>query len=233
MSPSPAALRRYAGAVACALVLCGFTPQAHAALVLNAGNVPGVDQQNVLFTANAFGVMVVGETNQTGDDVSFTSSGQFLLGQANGQATINAKAINNAGSSDVLVSAPITIAPVDSTQAFGGVIFNLANTGLPRGTGTVQLNVATLDMSNTPMNVVLVVTVDSDPISIGNGSNFYSLFATAGMRITSLTIAPTVGSSYVALQQVRVSMANAVPEPAGAVAALAALLTAGIRGRRR
>jgi len=67
---------------------------------------------------------------------------------------------------------------------------------------------------DTPAAATITLDDNSDPLTLGNGSNFFTVLATDGMLMTSVEISTNADTSYADLRQVRIS--GVVPEPASA-----------------
>lgn len=154
---------------------------------------PGAIQpaENVLLVKGQTGTSVIGNTNQTGTEVTFQSlNGESLTTPSNGQAKVQAVD----GSLDALA-----LYLSDPTLGFKQVEFNLFKA--LSGTGSVSLT---------------FTSGASGVFNIANGQNFFSAEATDGDFITRVAF-DTNGSGISQLKQVRVggiAAIPAVPEPA-------------------
>jgi hypothetical protein len=176
------------------------------------GNNPQPDEENVLLGDDTVGMTIVGTTNQTGTVVEFESPSQFLASPSSGQARIEARASNNIGSSQVAINDSIIVSLANPGLSFGDLIFNsFIGGGLGAG-GPLTIVVNGFESDGDPVSTTFTQDSDGDPLTLGNGSNFYTVIASDGQRITSVDISPDVGSSYADLRQVRIS--NIIPEPA-------------------
>jgi hypothetical protein len=216
---------RSASLASLVVLLVAISP-CHAAFIVLGGNNPQPNQENVLLPEDDMGLTIFGST-QSGKEVSFTSPTQFLIDPSGGQAKIEARAINDANSAQVDINDSITLALTNPNLSFSGLIFNA-----PSGSGSLSIIVNGFDGDDNPANATITLDDDSDPLTLGNGSNFFTVLANAGFRMTSVEISPNVNSSYEDLRQVRIS--GIIPEPATVMLVGMAMLglLGGYRSRR-
>jgi hypothetical protein len=158
------------------------------------GNNPQVDE-NVLLTSGMVAHTIIGETNNTHFPVEVTSAGQVLNSPSSGQARVQA----NVG----------TLLGIDSINLTGGatytsIIFNLNGNKDSKGT-TATITVTGFDALNNPETLTKAFT-------LGSGSNFYTITAINGERITKVGFTTPGGIDDI--RQIRIGGARAVPEPA-------------------
>jgi MYXO-CTERM domain-containing protein len=226
-----AAVRRYfpligLGAAASVLsLIAAFTlaSPAHAAFLVQDGNNPQPGDKNVLFQADDVGMSVEGHLNSTNEPVQFTSQTQFLAGNG-GQARVEARTANDYNSPQVDINDGIVVNLLPNTLRFTSLIFNAFD-----GTGSLTIKIVGFNADNTPANATITLDDDGDPLNLGNGSNFYTVLATAGMTMASVEIETNAATSYQDLRQVRIG--GAMPEPGSAL--LGGLALAAIWGLRR
>ena len=196
-------------------VVAGAAANARADFSLVAGNVPQPDE-NVLLGGNLVGMQIIGSTNQTASAVLFESSSQFLADPSSGQARIEAREAADINAAQVAIDGDIAISLADPSLAFQSLVLNtFIGGGLGAG-GDLSFTVFGLDAGGSPISETF------GPETIGNGSNFFTLTATAGQLMKSVTINPGANASYADLRQVRIG--GIVPEPSSVV--LGALLLA-------
>jgi hypothetical protein len=203
------------------LVVLGLAIAApgQAQVVFTLGNNPQPGEENVLLNTGATGNTIFGLTNQTSVPVQFTSL-ETLAAPSNGQARVE-------GVDGVVGPEALTIS-LTSGNTFGDIIFNPFIGG-----------------ANAPGDNDLTVTANTTAgaaaftYTLGNGSNFLTIVADAGVRITSVVLDPVVG--FTDLRQIRISDVQGpnggppegqVPEP-GTLAMLGGLVcTVGLLFRR-
>jgi len=173
------------------------------------GNNPQPGEENILLNSGQTGATVTGTTQQSGILVQFASTTDTLTEPSNGQARVEAQ---------------------------DGVVNNIT-VSVPNGTFTDLIINPFIGGSNAPPNGTLDIVVNSSggtqnfSYSIGNGQNFATFVADAGVTINSVTLSSTTG--FVDLRQPRISgvaMGNpgggGVPEPGS----LGLLVGVGITG---
>lgn len=198
------------------------TTNARADFSLLPGNNPQTDE-NVLLGNGSTGMQVVGLTNQTGTSVLFESSSQFLADPSSGQARIEARAADDIDAAQVAIDDDLTISLQDPLLGFHSLIVNAFIGGGLGDEGDLSFTVSGLDANGDPTSETL------GPETISNGSNFFTLLATNGQLMKSVTISPGTNSSYADLRQVRIG--GIVPEPS-TLALLVLLLPLAAVGRR-
>ena len=174
----------------------GIASQANADIIFETGNNPQDDEENVLFdepgTENGPALTVTGIAETSGLEVFFTGT-ENLVTVASGQARIEAE--------DGQFTT-VTIGVVGGT--FGDFILNpniFNDTGPPEeGTITVLVNqVFGPDQS---------FTFDASSA----GENFFTVVATNGQRIESLTVTSDSPLAFLDIRQARISTPFECPE---------------------
>jgi PEP-CTERM motif len=143
---------------------------------------------------------------------------------------IEAREQNDIGSAQVAIDDSITVSLANPGLSFGDLIFNLFNGGPLGAGGPFTIVVNGFDTNDDPVSTTFTQDSDNNPLSIGNGGNFYTIFAIDGQHITSVEISPNFGTSYAELRQIRVS--GIVPEPASAMLIAMGVVTFIARRRR-
>jgi hypothetical protein len=214
---------RLALAIAAAL----FYPATSSAgyMVLD-GNNPQPNQENILLNNGSVGNTVIGLTNNSNQPVAFTSL-QLLVDPSSGQARVEA----TTPPAQLAISSAITITLPPPGFGISSAIFNAFVGGGVGSGGSLTISILGFDSTNAPENAVFTLDDDNDPLSVGNGSNFFTVLTTAGSRITSLQISPNVGTTYADLRQIRLALAT--PEPSAfAIASTSLFALSAIRRRR-
>jgi hypothetical protein len=165
-------------------VIFFLTSSVHAGITLTIGNSPQPDDENVQFTSGASGTTILGQTNQSGITVQFSTATGTLV------ASTNSIAAGSGSLTNVTVSVP--------NGNFQDLIVNPSN-----GSGTATITV----LANEPGGGTQTNTFT---MPLGNGQNFFTVVATGGESIASVTIDAPGGFST--LSQPRISGA-VVPEP--------------------
>jgi len=117
------------------------------------------------------------------------------------------------------------VAFLNTNLRFKTLIFNATD-----GTGSLTLNITGFNPDNSPANASISLTTGNNPLSLSNGSNFYSLIATGGMVMASVEIDTNANTAYTDLRQVRVG--GVVPEPGAALLASVAMAAVAVKRRR-
>ena len=177
---------------------------ARADYMLVAGNNPQIDE-NVLLGGGSTGMQVIGSTNQTGTAVLFESPSQFLADPSSGQARIEARDADDINAAQIAIDDDLTISLQDPLLGFHSLIFNAFVGGGVGAGGDLSVTVEGLDAASNPISETF------GPETIGNGSNFFTLVATNGQLIQSVTISPGANSDYADLRQIRIG--GIIPEP--------------------
>lgn len=181
--------------LAFAALTLGSAMSARADIIVVAGNVPQMGDENVLLNSGNIGNPLFGTTNMTGFSVRFRGT-ETLIAPANGQARIEAQdgSLNN-----LTIDLASTVAG-PSTATFTSTILNLDSTAAGSVTFTVIEDNGMVNMFTLAIG--------------GSGSNFFTITAINGQRISSINLITTVALTDV--QQVRIGGAqnNApIPEP--------------------
>src|SRR5579864_345710 len=142
---------------------------ARADITFETGNNPQKGEQNILFKTDQSSSIVTGFTNRSATLVDFSSTTDTLNVTAKGQANLTASdgAIN-----DVTISVP--------GHTFTDLIFDLEIGKL--GTSTADVTVLEGDGTTSSFSTG----------SLGTGSNFFTIIATNGQTIASVTIDDTI-----------------------------------------
>src|SRR5262249_49930355 len=183
-----------------------LTSSAHAGITFTLGTNPQPGDENVQFNSNHSRSTIFGQTNQSGITVQFTSSTNTLVASSNGQASV-------AADSGLLTNITVSV-PNGNFQDFIGNPFS--------GSGSATITV----IANEPGGGTQTNTFN---MTLSNGQNFFTVVATNGESIASVTIDASEGFSD--LRQPRLSGVVA-PEP-GALTIFLGLGTAvfGVRYR--
>lgn len=180
---------------------------AQAEIVFQLGNNPQPDQENVLLNSGDTGTTIFGEANQTGTAVQFSSTTDDLLAPSSGQARIEAL--------DGLLNNISISVPNGSFLSFIGNPF--------QGTGEATITVVANEVGGGTSDHIF-------NIDLGNGQNFFTLFAINGETIANVTIDAANGFSD--LRQPRISGAepnvSVVPEPGPLVMLMGVVAVASI-----
>ena len=171
------------------LALASLAALGHADITVTPGNIPQTDE-NILFGGTNLNdaLLITGDTNMTNTRIAFSGAGETLTAPSSGQARVEA--------SDGSLTA-LTIAPYLSGTAFTSVILNL---------NTVRNSSGTVDFSIDASDGLFTFT----GLSVGNGENFFTITATNGETINSLSFNTT--ATLADVRQVRIGV-QAVPEP--------------------
>jgi hypothetical protein len=159
--------------------------------LIRSGNHPQPDE-NVLLTNSETGHTILGTTNSTGTGVEITSAAQVLATQGSGQARVMAQTGDLTG--------------LDSINLVGGLTYTSLIFDLQDASGTASITVNGFDANNNPESLTV------GGWSLGNGSNFFTITASNGERITSVSFSAPGGVGDV--RQIRIGGIGAVPEPA-------------------
>jgi hypothetical protein len=148
-------------------------PAANASLLLTAGNVGGITDQNVLFQ-NVTGDNTMSLTTDTNSNpanrVTFTSNEALTGTSSSGQARIFDTAADGFNL--------LTWSMANSSLGFLANVFNINDLSATLANITVVTNLQTMTFSNQ---------------AIGNGSNFFSLQSSGGEIIESVSISAVNG----------------------------------------
>jgi len=194
-------------------IMCAASP-CEASFIVFSGNNPQANEEIVNFNNGDVGMTISGLSNQSDTVVTFTSPSQFLAVPSSGNARIEARALNDIDSSQVAISDSITVALSNSNLRFEDLIFNAAIVGNLGDGGSLTIDIVGFNADDTPAAATITLDDNSDPLTLGNGSNFFTVLATDGMLMTSVEISTNADTSYADLRQVRIS--GVVPEPASA-----------------
>jgi hypothetical protein len=203
------------------LAIVLFAPSlSWADLSITLGNNPQPGEENVLLNTGTTGNTVTGTLNQSGLLVNFTST-QVLSEPANGQAKIEA---SNNGSQIPVSDISFSLANGTFTDA----IFNPFIGGTIGSPGDVTITVFGKDAMANPETL-------TGTFSLGNGQNFFTVIASNGEVIDSISLSAITGFGFTDLRQVRISGATvpSVPESGTTLSLLGAGLLALALSRRK
>jgi len=176
------------------LAIILFAPSlSWADLSITLGNNPQPGEENVLLNTGTTGNTVTGTLNQSGLLVNFTST-QVLTEPANGQARIEA---TNSGSQVPVTDISFSLAKGTFTDA----IFNPFVGGTIGSPGDATITVVGKDAMANP-------ETSAATFSLGNGSNFFTVVASNGEVIDSISLSSITGFGFTDLRQVRISGAT-------------------------
>lgn len=202
-------------ALCVALALCAAS-SAQATVIFTLGNNPQPNEENILLTAGDTGSSVSGTTNQTGLNVTFTSSQTLVVPTAATSIT-----------GDGVPLTDVSIALTDGGSSSDYIAnFSVLSTcsGCAEGTATVSVDSL---LNGLPEFTTLFSFV------LGNGNNFLTITTADGESIGSIAI--TAPQGFSSLSSLRISGpytgVTAVPEPA--TITLLGLGLAGIAGAWR
>jgi len=196
------------------LAIVLFAPSlSRADLSITLGNNPQPGEENVLLNTGTTGNTVLGTLNQSGFLVDFTST-QVLTEPSNGQARI--EATNN--SSQVPVT-DISFSLANGT--FTDAIFNPFIGGTIGSPGDATITVVGKDAMANPETF-------TGTFSLGNGQNFFTVVASNGEVIDSISLSAISGFGFTDLRQVRISGATipSVPDTGTTLSLLGASVLA-------
>jgi hypothetical protein len=185
------ALSRILGCSGLMAAAVALASPAHAVITIQAGGASVQPAENVLSDTSMTAQTVMGSTNQTGRSVSFTSLNNELLRStsSNGQARFET-----------------TDGTLDTARFF-----------LTNGGSFTQAEFNLFSAQGSTSSVLISVNGGAaQSFTLGNGENFFNVFATGSDVITSITF-DTNGVGVTDLRQVRLggfSTTAAVPEPA-------------------
>jgi len=195
-------------------------------------NDPQPNEVNIHLSGGMTGTTVTGTADTTlGTYIVNFSSTQTLEVVSKGQGQGFIQAINGSGDQVGLTNGSISLAS-GPTSTFEDFILNLSNGG-PFGKATgVTITVNALDANGNPETI----TPYTDN-NLGSGQNYYTIVASGGESIQSISFQTTGGGldGFDQLQQPRISFAEAraVPEPSTLAVGLAGMLGFGWYTRRR
>lgn len=196
--------------------IASISGTAQATAIFTAGNNPQSGEENVLFGNQQTGTTITGATNQSNTPVQFVSTQTLETGGV-GQAFLQAPGENTA-----VITGNVTFSVPGHT--FSDYIFN-AQVGGPAATGgPATIRAVTNDF------------IFDEPITLGNGNNFWTVTTTDNEVLLSVTLFLTAGTSYQQYQQPRVSGISGVtpvPEPASLALLSSALVGFGLLRRRK
>jgi hypothetical protein len=182
-------------------------------LSITLGNNPQPGEENVLLNTGTTGNTVLGTLNQSGFLVNFTST-QVLTEPSNGQARIEA---TNNGSQVPVTDISFSLANGTFTDA----IFNPSIGGTIGSPGDATITVVGKDAMANPETF-------TGTFSLGNGQNFFTVVASNGEVIDSISLSAITGFGFTDLRQVRISGATvpSVPESGTTLSLLGASVLA-------
>lgn len=189
-----------------------FSAPSFATFMVLSGNNPDPTEENILFGDDLVGMTIQGTTNQSNRVVEFESPSQFLSSKSSGAARIEARESDDIDSEQVAINDSITVSLANPGLSFGDLIFNAFNGGQLGDGGTLTIVVSGFESNGDPVSTTFTEDSDGDPLTLGNGAKFFTVVASDGQRITSVTISPDAESSYADLRQIRIS--GIIPEPA-------------------
>jgi len=172
--------------------------------VFTMGNHPQPNEQNILFLTDMMGMMIVGHTNMTHNQVDYTSTTDTLIGTG--------------GQSDI--------------DASDGLINNIQIT-VPRGTFQDLIINPFKPTNNGDLVVTVITNTGPFHTTYGDihGDNFLTITTTLGEVIDSVTINSLGG--FQGLKQTRISDVVVIPEPSSLLLLGSGLLAAGAVIRRK
>jgi hypothetical protein len=206
----------------CAASLCPSV--AFAGFIVQSGNNPQPDQENVLLNNGNVAMTIVGTTNNTGTQVAFTSTTQLLTDPSSGQARVEATL-----PPQVAVNDAITISLPTPGHHFRSIVFNANISGGLGVGGTLTLIVSGVDSSNNPESATFTLDDANNPLTVSNGSNFFTVLTDAGSLMSTLEIVTNTGTTYGDLRQIRIAVA---PEPTALITAALSVVGLSLLRRR-
>ncbi|MBA3480272.1 MAG: PEP-CTERM sorting domain-containing protein [Pirellulales bacterium] len=198
---------------------------AEASFIVYDGNIPQPGDQNVLINNNEVGTSIQGNLNNTGNPVLFTSPSQFIAGPSNGQARVEGRSADDIDASVVDIDDSIIINLLPPKVFFASVIFNAFD-----GSGSLTVKILGINADLSPAMATITLDNDGNPLTLGNGQNFYTVLADGGMLMTSVEVAVNSNTTYSDLRQFRIG--GVAPEPGALVlSGLGAIVMIGFRRR--
>jgi hypothetical protein len=185
-----------------------------ATFMVLSGNNPGPNEESVQFDDDSVAMTIQGITDPSNRAVEFESPTQFLAPHQSGQR-IEAREESDIDSEQVAINDSIIVSLENPDLSFADLIFNASVTGQIGDGGTLTITVNGFESNGDPVSSSFTQDSEGNPLTLDNGSNFFTIVASDGQRITSVDINPDTDSNYTDLRQIRIS--QIIPEPASCV----------------
>lgn len=202
----------------CVALALSYVSAVDATIIFTLGNNPQPGEENILLTGGNTGTSVVGTTNQTDLDVTFTSTqtlvvpaaGTSITGDGTPLTNIHIALTDGGASSDYILDPVILSTGCTSCGGFATITVESLLNGSPEGTSffTYQL---------------------------GNGNNIVTVTTADGESIASISIAAPQGFSSLSLPRISgpYTGTSSVPEPATLALLGVAIASFGFARRRK